>query len=194
MPEYQTFSTDDSSYSENSEEELTSDEESGTTAECSTCPTQVLPPEPAFQRMTHVAVTSYPTPVQYEEQCYPKHGQPFPMDDGSQYQTGDGFGFNQSQHFSTHPHLQLMPQLPHDSSLISVTSSVPNGGHEDHEYTDLSLSVPQQGCGTGFVGVGTSEVGTGSQQGAAFEQQAQSGCSADSFGEILKESLVDAAV
>lgn len=201
VAEYQTFSTDDSSYSENSDEECSSDEDRVTSGEGTAFSTSTTSPNGTFHRMSQPLVPSFSAPVQYADQCYTKqqNGQSFGLDGGtgSHYQSNEDFGFNHTAHFAQ----QLLPQSPHDAShLMSLTSAVPAQavGHEDHQYTDLSLSVPQTGCALSFPASGEQEsrVGETTTQSpnGAFGQQEQSGCSADSFGEILKESLVDAAV
>lgn len=203
VPEYQTFSTDDSSYSENSDEECSSDEDRVTSGEGTAFSASTTTPNGTFHRMSQplVPVPAFSAPVQYQDQCYTKHqnGQPFGSDGGtgSHYQSNEDFGFNHTAHFAQ----QLPPQSSHDAShLMSLTSTVlaQAAGHEDHQYTDLSLSVPQTGCALSFPASGEQECrvgGTTTQSpNGAFGQPEQSGCSADSFGEILKESLVDAAV
>lgn len=200
---YQTFSTDDSSYSENSEDDLTSDEER---------PAHVF--RHTAQSLIPVSVSYSVPPAQYTNQVYlkqPVHSYALDAATATSYQSADAFAYGPTILFpNRHPQQQL-PQQPQSSNDSSLTSQPAAAAHvslsagrcpavvlDDHHYTDLSHSVPLARLPDDpGPGSGDEDCHPLQQQPAlcaAGQMQPQSSCSTDTFGEILKESLVDAAV
>ena len=198
--EYQSFSTDDSSYSEDSEDEMTSDEERSLRAACAPRTGSSNTP---FHRTAQplVPVSSYSAPIEYQNQVYLKqavHCYPVDAVTAAAYQSADAFAYGPTLIFANDQMQQQLPQQPQSSNDSSVTSqpaaqadvsrsdsAMRSSAQGDHHYADLS--VPPDG--TAFL-----MQQSDGRPGQCEAGQPQSVCTADGFGDILKESLVDAAV